>query len=74
MSRALRLQGYLHELSTSLGPHSRRQQHARDYCTALVLPLERKSIEPMAAAVDPDNVRARHQALHHFVSSTSWQD
>ena len=31
-------------------------------------PLSRKSVEPMAAHVDPLKVRSRHQSLHHFVA------
>jgi SRSO17 transposase len=38
------------------------------------MPLERKSIEPLAAHLDPRHVRARHQALHHFVAKSEWSD
>ncbi len=37
--------------SPAIGRHSRRQQHFRNYCSALTLPIERKSIESIAAAV-----------------------
>lgn len=39
-----------------------------------MLSLERKSVEPMAAAVDPHNVRSQHQSLHHFVADSNWSD
>ncbi|PPU69645.1 IS701 family transposase, partial [Xanthomonas cucurbitae] len=39
-----------------------------------MLPLERKSVEPLAAHVDPLRTRARHQALHHFVAKSDWSD
>ena len=39
-----------------------------------MLPLSRKSIEPMAARVDPLHASARHQALHHFVAKAQWSD
>jgi len=39
-----------------------------------MLPLERKSVEPMAASVDPLHASARHQALHHFVAKADWSD
>jgi len=39
-----------------------------------MLPIERKSVEPLAAHADPRNVRAKHQALHHFVANARWSD
>jgi SRSO17 transposase len=44
------------------------------YCTGLILPGERKSVEPMAARIDPLRASARHQALHHFVAQAEWSD
>src|SRR2546429_4022528 len=44
------------------------------YCTALLLPGERKSVEPMAAKLAPDNVRRMHQSLHHLVADAPWDD
>ncbi len=67
------LDGYLEHLCEGLG-HSRRQASLVDYCRALMLPLERKSIEPLAASVDPFHVSARHQSLHHFVAHSQWSD
>ena len=34
----------------------------------LLLPGERKSIELMAARLDPDNVQPMRQSLHHLVA------
>jgi SRSO17 transposase len=48
--------------------HARRAASARAYCTGLLLPGERKSIEPMAARLDPTHMQAKHQALHHVVA------
>jgi SRSO17 transposase len=39
-----------------------------------MLPLGRKSVEPMAASIDPLRASARHQALHHFVAQAEWSD
>src|SRR5438094_798806 len=39
----------------------------RDYCLGLVMPCERKSVEPMAAVTAPDRTAAQHQSLLHFV-------
>jgi SRSO17 transposase len=44
------------------------------YCTGLLLPGERKSVEPMAARLAPDNVRQTHQSLHHLVAHAPWRD
>src|SRR5690349_19608469 len=46
----------------------------RAYCTGLLLPGERKSIEPMAARLDPAHVQAKHQSLHHVVAQAKWDD
>jgi SRSO17 transposase len=46
----------------------------RSYCTGLLLPGERKSVEPVAARLAPDNVRRMHQSLHHLVADAPWSD
>lgn len=46
----------------------------KNYCTGLLLPGERKSVEPMAARLAPDNVRRMHQSLHHVVADAPWSD
>ena len=46
----------------------------KSYCTGLFLPGERKSVEPMAARLAPDNVRRIHQSLHHLVANAPWND
>ena len=51
-----------------------RHGSLKDYCKGLMLPLERKSVEPIAAAIEPDNVRQKHQSLHHFVADAPWSD
>jgi len=40
----------------------------------LLLPGERKSVEPMAARLAPDNIRRTHQSLHHLVADAPWDD
>src|ERR1700729_2587409 len=47
--------------------HADREIPLRNYCTGLLLPGERKSVEPMAARLAPDNVGRMHQSLHHVV-------
>lgn len=54
--------------------HADRVEPFRGYCTGLLLPGERKSVEPMAARVRPRQVRSEHQRLHHFVADAPWSD
>ncbi len=35
---------------------------------------ERKSIEPMAARLDPEHVQRMHESLHHLVAKSPWSD
>ena len=44
------------------------------YCKGLLLPGERKSVEPLAARLAPGNVRRMHQSLHHVVAVAPWSD
>src|SRR3954449_1838055 len=68
-----RLAAYLDAIVGGLG-HASRAASARAYCTGLLLPGERKSIEPMAARLDPAHVQAKHQSLHHVVAQADWDD
>jgi SRSO17 transposase len=64
---------YLDHLAAGLG-HADRVRRLKEYCTGLMLPLPRKSVEPLAAHLDPFHVSARHQALLHFVGQSPWSD
>ena len=68
-----RLAAYLDAITRGLG-HASRAASAQAYCTGLLLPGERKSIEPMAARLDPAHVQAKHQSLHHVVAQADWDD
>ena len=68
-----RFQLYVDCLAPVLG-HADRREPLRLYTTGLLLPGERKSVEPMAARLDPHRVRSRHQSLHHFVAEADWDD
>jgi SRSO17 transposase len=46
--------------------HADRAGPLRDYCVGLVMPCERKSVEPMAAVTAPDRTAAQHQSLLAF--------
>jgi SRSO17 transposase len=54
--------------------HADRRQPAQWYLKGLMLSGERKSVEPMAARVCPDNVRSAHQSMHHLVAMAEWDD
>ena len=71
--RATGFEAYIAQLATAVG-HEDRREPMRAYCQGLVLPGDRKSVEPMAARVDPLHVRSRHQSMHHFVADSPWQD
>jgi SRSO17 transposase len=73
LTSAARLAAYLDAIVGGLG-HASRAASARAYCTGLLLPGERKSVEPMAARLDPAHVQAKHQSLHHVVAQADWDD
>jgi len=68
-----RLQGYLDGL-TQVAGHADRAVPLENYTKGLLLPIERKSMEPMAARLAPGNVRQMHQSLHHIVADAAWSD
>jgi SRSO17 transposase len=68
-----RFAGYVEGLSGVIG-HADRTGPLRDYCTGLMLPGERKSVEPMAARTAPARTAAQHQSLLHFVGVATWSD
>ena len=68
-----RFQAYVAELASVIG-HADRVGPLADYCTGLILPGERKSVEPMAARTAPARVAAQHQSLLHFVGVGGWSD
>jgi len=68
-----RFREYLESLAQAIG-HADRREPLRAYVTGLCLPGDRKSVEPLAARLDPRHVTARHQSLHHFVANAAWDD
>ncbi len=68
-----RFAGYVEAITQALG-HADRAAPFRSYCAGLLLPGDRKSVEPMAARVQPARVQAAHQSLHHFVAKADWSD
>jgi SRSO17 transposase len=72
-SAETRFERYVDEIATLVN-HADRRKPLQAYLTGLLLPGERKSVEPMAALIDPRHVRARHQSMHHFVANAEWND
>src|SRR5258705_3307368 len=68
-----RFEDYVKRLAAVVG-HADRIEPLRVYLTGLLLPGERKSVEPMAAKVDPRHVGRRHQSMHHFVANDPWDE
>ena len=68
-----RFAAYLDRLAQA-AEHLDRVAPLKSYCTGLLLPGERKSVEPMAARLAPHNVRRTHQSLHHVVAHAPWSD
>jgi SRSO17 transposase len=73
MGTAERFDGYVDHLAQGLG-HADRRAGLQGCCTGLMLPPSRKSVEPMAARVDPLHAGAKHQAPHHFIAQAGWPD
>jgi SRSO17 transposase len=72
-TRQQRFDQYLLLLSDAVD-HADRRKPLRNYCTGLLLPIERKSIEPIASQVAPKNVKAEHQSLQQFIADSNWRD
>jgi len=68
-----RFERYAGKMVEALG-HADRATPARWYLRGLMLPGERKSVEPMAARVHPQDVGSAHQSMHHLVADSEWSD
>src|SRR5262245_42719425 len=68
-----RFAAYVEALGGALG-HADRRQPMHDYCLGLLMPIERKSVEPLAAVTAPGQVAAKHQSLLHFIGNAAWSD
>src|SRR6266704_481261 len=68
-----RFAAYVAGLGSVIG-QAVRMRPLRDYCTGLMLPGDRKSVEPMAARTAPARTAAQHQSLLHFVGNAAWSD
>ena len=73
MANLAEYERYMRFLCGRLG-HADRHSGFAEYSRALMLPIERKSVEPLAAHTDPWHVSAKHQSLHHVVAKSDWSD
>lgn len=73
LSLESRFERYCEAMVATMG-HADREQPGRWYLKGLVLPGGRKSVEPMAARVQPERVRSAHQSMHHLVAEADWSD
>src|ERR1700726_1349489 len=72
-SSETRFSAYVEGLVSVIG-HADRAKPLRDYCLGLMMPCERKSVEPMAAVTAPERTAGQHQSLLHFVGEGRWSD
>src|SRR5215213_6453095 len=63
------LEGWLEPFVATLG-HEKRRRWTPVYLRGLIGPGERKSLQPMAVGLGLKG----HDQLHHFVTSTAWDD
>ena len=68
-----RFERYAEKMIETLG-HADRATPARWYLRGLMLPGQRKSVEPMAARVHPQDVESAHQSMHRLVADSDWSD
>jgi SRSO17 transposase len=68
-----RFERYADVMVEALG-HADRATPARWYLRGLMLVGQRKSVEPMAARVHPQDVPSAHQSMHHLVADSEWSD
>jgi SRSO17 transposase len=68
-----RFDAFVSRLAKAVG-HADRHWPLEAYLTGLLLPGERKSVEPMAAKLDPRHVSRAHQSMHHFVANAPWDE
>lgn len=73
LTSAARFDAFVSSLVGVVG-HADRAGPLRDYTLGLLMPGERKSVEPMAAITAPARVAAQHQSQLHFVGEAPWSD
>jgi len=70
---ALRTGEFTAHIGRALGSLPQRKRFA-EYALGLLLPGERKSMEPIAARVDPEHPMARFKTFQRFIGCSQWDD
>ena len=68
-----RFAAYVEEIASVIG-HADWVGPVEAYCIGLLLPSQRKSVEPMVAVTAPKRDSAQHQSLLHVISHGGWSD
>lgn len=68
-----RMAEFMDHMGQALGSRPQRKRFAQ-YALGLLLPGERKSMEPMAARIDPEHAMARFKTFQHFIACSDWDD
>jgi len=69
----LRIEKFTEHVGNALGSRPQRKRFA-EYALGLLLPGERKSMEPIAARIDPEHAMARFKTFQRFVGCSEWDD
>ena len=67
-----RMEEFVGTIGATLSVPQRRR--FAEYAQGLPLPGERKSMEPLAARLDPEHAMARYKTFQRFISVSSWDD
>jgi SRSO17 transposase len=70
---AARMDEFVNAIGHALGTRPQRKRFA-EYALGLLLPGERKSMEPLAARIDPEHAMARYKTFQRFISVSEWDD
>jgi SRSO17 transposase len=68
-----RFEKYLDALADVMH-HEQRIAALNGYCTGLLLPLDDKNMEALAAHLAPERVLAMHHRLQNFIADAPWSD
>jgi SRSO17 transposase len=68
-----RFEAYMDALSVVLN-HEQRIVPLKGDCTGLLLPVEGKTMETIAAHLAPDRTLAMHHSLQNFIADAPWSD
>ena len=68
-----RMDRFVEHVGAALETKPQRTRFA-EYALGLLLPGDRKSMEPMAARIDPAHAMARYKTFQKFISVSEWSN